>query len=341
MDGKWHLTRGRLSDLLLMLVTANKGPVARHGLSFGVTEQIIHIYKQFLTTFSATRKVAEHYNVNTELYRRMIGDDLVYSCAFFDDDLTDLKAAQARKFKTIFERLLLDEADDLKVLDIGCGWGSFERYFPKELKAEVDGISISESQIAYARQTADEISDKGRVDMRFHKQDYRDFCKLHAGVYNRVVSIGMLEHVGRSKYAHYFNAIKEVMREDGVALVHSIVKHSPGATNLWIDRYIFPGGYSPKISEVTDGIEKSGLEIRAIHYHDGKNYIRTLQAWLANLLANEDEILELLSKGGSAGSQDMIARSTYRMFIFYLSAVQLMFHPKWGKGGIGHFIVTH
>jgi len=183
----------------------------------------------------------------------------------------------------------------------------------------------------------------GRVEIEFIKEDYRHYCARKPAAYNRVVSIGMLEHVGRSKYGHYFNAIKDVLTENGLALVHSIVKHSPGRTNLWVDRYIFPGGYAPKISEVVDGIEKAGLKIKAVHYHAGENYIKTLKAWLQNLLAREDEIISLLideQDTRDAARKTRVAQSTYRMFIFYLSAVQLSFHPDYSDGGIGHFVVT-
>ena len=343
MDGAWFVTRGTVADLLLTLVNAKGGEIKKHGLTFGLFEYLTHIYKQFLATFSATREVARHYDVNTELYKLMIGPTMAYSCAFWEDGAETLEAAQARKFEVICERLRLDQAEPLKVLDIGCGWGSFEMAFPRHLTANIDGISISDGQIAYARKQIDNLSEPGRVTVDFAKEDYRHFCERKKGQYNRVVSIGMLEHVGRSKYGHYFSAIRDVLSEDGIALVHSITKHTHGATNLWIDRYIFPGGYTPMLSEVVDGIEKAGLKLKAVHYHSGENYARTLRVWLANFLKNEKAILELLvgeQEKGSADHKERVARSTFRMFIFYLSAVQLMFHPDYADDGIGHFIVT-
>jgi cyclopropane-fatty-acyl-phospholipid synthase len=343
MDGAWHVTRGCVADLLLVILTVEGAEAKKHGLTFGLLERLTHVYKQFIATFSATREVARHYDVNAELYKRMIGPSMAYSCAFWDDDITTLEQAQTRKFDTICRRLDLAGVDEARVLDIGCGWGSFEMAFPRDKAGWIDGISISAGQIAYARTQIDALSDKGRVAVDFVKEDYRHYCARKSGEYNRVVSIGMLEHVGKSKYGHYFSAIRDVLTDDGLALVHSITKHKPGATNLWIDRYIFPGGYSPMISEVIDGIEKAGLKIKAVHYHDGQNYIRTLQVWLKNLLANEDAILRLLvdeQTGGDAAHRRKVARSTYRMFIFYLSAVQMMFHPDYGDDGVGHFIVT-
>ncbi len=341
MDGKWYLSRGRVFDFLLLMVTAKGGAFKNHGINLGLTEALVHYYKQFVATFSATREVARHYDVNTELFKHMIGENLVYSCAFFEDDLDDLDAAQKRKFETIFQRMRLDEVSAPRVLDIGCGWGSFERYFPRDREAVVDGISISEGQISYARTQIGKLSDKGRVQVSFHKQDYRHFCQQNAGKYDRVVSIGMLEHVGRSKYTHYFREIRKALRPGGLALVHSIVKHQPGATNLWIDRYIFPGGYAPLVSEVVQGVERSGLKISAVHHHDGWNYIKTLRVWLKNLLENENAILDILQteQDGSPDRRARVARTTYRMFVFYLSAVQLMFHPDYGDDGVAHFVV--
>ncbi len=341
MDGKWYVSEGTVFDLLFLFVTAKGGERRKQGLTFGLSEIITHYYKQFLATFSATREVARHYDVNTELYRHMIGPNLVYSCAFFEDGITDLDDAQQRKFDTIFRRMRLDEVDRVKVLDIGCGWGSFERYFPADLKGEVDAISISQGQIDWATAHVQEIAGGKDLTVRFRKEDYRTFCTRHAGEYNRVVSIGMLEHVGRSKYGHYFSAINDVLTADGLALIHSIVKHQPSRTNLWIDRYIFPGGYIPKVSEVIQGVEAAGLRTHAFHFHRGIHYKTTLQHWLRNLLAHEAEILEILEsdEGGKAHSARVV-RSTYRMFIYYLSAVQLMFDERYSDIGVGHFIVA-
>jgi cyclopropane-fatty-acyl-phospholipid synthase len=343
MDGAWHMTRGSVADLLIEILTTDGADIKKHGLTLGVFQAITHVYKQFLATFSATREVARHYDVNTDLYKRMIGPTMTYSCAFWEDGITTLDAAQARKFETICRRLELDGLDEVRILDIGCGWGSFEMAFPKDKHGRIDGISISDGQIAHARTQIEALSDKGRVEVDFIKEDYRHYCQRKPGAYNRVVSIGMLEHVGLSKYGHYFSAIREVLSDDGLAVVHSIAKHARGATNLWIDRYIFPGGYAPMISEVVSGIEKSGLKIKAIHYHAGENYIRTLKVWLKNLLANEDEILALLVDEQDKGTPEhkaRVARTTFRMFIFYLSSVQMMFHPDYGDDGVVHFVVT-
>ncbi len=343
MDGKWYLSRGLLSDFLLMLVTAKGSTRVQNGLNFGFFEWATHIYKQFLATFSATRKVVSHYDVNAKVFRRMIGDHYAYSCAFFDDPGMSLDQAQQHKFDTIFRRMQLSTLPKPKILDVGCGWGSFERFLPSDQGAEIDAISISGNQIADAANWAASRPGNPRSEVRFLKEDYRDFCMRHPNAYDRVVSIGMLEHVGRSKYEHFFRNIRNVLADDGVALVHSIVKHSPKTTNLWIDRYIFPGGYAPLVSEVVLGIERSGLKIRAIHYHDGENYIRTLRCWLTNLLENEAEILAEFAAEQIKipdTERDKIARSTFRMFIYYLSAVQLMFHRDYWQDGVAHFVVT-
>jgi len=342
MDGKWYVSKGTVFDLLLILLSAEGGEARKQGLTFGIFEIATHYYKQFIATFSATREVQRHYDVDTRLFRLMIGEDLVYSSALFEDGITDLAAAQKQKFDTIFRRMKLDSASPLKVLDIGCGWGSFERYFPAHLKGEVDAISISEGQIGWAREHVQEIAGGKDLKVNFVKEDYRNFCKTHKAEYSRVVSIGMLEHVGESKYGHYFKAINDVLTQDGIALIHSIVNHTPSRTNLWIDRYIFPGGYVPLVSEVIAGIEAAGLKTRAFHFHPGRNYLLTLRVWLRNLLSHEAETLAILAEGydGDRGRGQAVARATFRMFIYYLSAVQLMFERSYSDDGIGHFIVT-
>ncbi len=343
MDGSWYCKKGELSDLMLMLLSKDSAQTATNGLTFGLTEWLTHIYKQFFATFSATREVARHYDVNAEFFRLMIGHEMVYSCGFFENDGDDLATAQQRKFDTIFERLNLSAEKPLKVLDIGCGWGSFERYYPRDIEGQVDGISISEGQIAFARAHIDGITDKGKAQVNFIKQDYRFFCDDNPNAYDRIVSIGMLEHVGRSKYGHYFGAIRDVMAEDGVALVHSIIKREPTPTNLWFDRYIFPGGYAPTISEVVEGIEQSGLTLQAVHFHEGMNYVRTLQEWLKNLRTHHVECMQILideQTSGTDAEKLHRAQVTMRMFVYYLATVQTMFHPVLRGGGIAHFVVT-
>jgi len=343
MDGNWHVTKGSVADLLLMMLTAKGGERRKQGLTFGIAERAVYYYKQFLATFRATRKVTRHYNVNTELYVHMIGNNLAYSSGVFTKENETLEKAQIQKFNDLNKRLGFSKTDRVRVLDIGCGWGSFERYFPAEISGEIDAISISKGQIDWAKQHVRDIAGGKDMTVNFIKADYREFCQNHHKAYSHVVSVGMLEHVGKSKYAHYFGAIRDVLTEDGRAVIHSIVKHSPGTTNLWIDRYIFPGGYAPMVSEVVAGIERAGLKTQSVNFYAGSNYFKTLQIWMENLIASEDEILDLLTaehvdKGAQQAAR--MARTTYRMYIFYLSAVQLMFHQPYSDNGVAHFVVT-
>ena len=153
----------------------------------------------------------------------------------------------------------------------------------------------------------------------------------------------MLEAVGRSKYKHFFQAVENVLTDDGIALIHSIVKHQPGATNLWVDRYIFPGGYSPQVSEVVAGIEGAGLKTRAVHFHDGGSYIKTLRAWLRNIENREIACLDVLVTEQSNVSPEikqLRARTTFRMYQFFLASMQTMFHRDYLGNGVAHFVVT-
>ena len=153
----------------------------------------------------------------------------------------------------------------------------------------------------------------------------------------------MLEAVGRSKYKHFFQAVENILTDDGIAMIHSIVKHQPGATNLWVDRYIFPGGYSPQVSEVVAGIEGAGLKTCAVHFHSGDNYIKTLRAWLKNIEDRKGACLDVLvqeQSGGSVEEKQLRARTTFRMYQFFLAALQTMFHREYLGNGVAHFVVT-
>ena len=176
MQGSWHLTKGNLAQFLLMLVTEKRSAKKQHGLTFGLLQAINHYYKQFLTTFTATRKVAEHYDENTRFFELMMDADLVYTCGFFDETHDNLHDVQQNKFDVIFERLRIRQAAELNILDIGCGWGSFENFFPPDLAANIDGISLSQVQVDYARSTHQTKNTNQDLQVNFIKEDYRTFC---------------------------------------------------------------------------------------------------------------------------------------------------------------------
>jgi len=252
------------------------------------------------------RNVAHHYDLNGRLYSLFLDRDRQYSCAYFPRGDEGLEEAQAAKKRHIAAKLLLDRPD-LEVLDIGCGWGGMALTLARDYGARVTGITLSEEQLheARARAAAEGLADR----VTFELMDYRSLEKQ----FDRIVSVGMFEHVGVSNYPAFFATIRRCLKPDGVALLHSIGRFAgPSITNPWITKYIFPGGYSPALSEVLGPLETSGLvstDIEILRLH----YAKTLAHWRRRFAANRDAIAALYDE------------RFCRMFEFYLSASELSF----------------
>jgi cyclopropane-fatty-acyl-phospholipid synthase len=262
----------------------------------------------------ARRNVAHHYDLNGRLYALFLDRDRQYSCAYFARGDETLEEAQAAKKRHIAAKLRLDRPG-LEVLDIGCGWGGMAITLARDWGARVTGITLSAEQLAEARRRAAEAGLADRV--RFELMDYRDWRRP----VDRVVSVGMFEHVGIDHYRRFFRAVRDALRPDGVALVHAIGRSSgPGSTNPWLAKYIFPGGYSPALSEVVPQVEKAGLwitDVEVLRLH----YAMTLREWRRRFAANRDAI------------QSLYDERFCRMFEFYLAGCELAFrrtdHMNW------------
>jgi cyclopropane-fatty-acyl-phospholipid synthase len=252
------------------------------------------------------RNVAHHYDLNGRLYSLFLDRDRQYSCAYFPNGDETLEEAQLAKKRHIAAKLRLDRPG-MTVLDIGCGWGGTALTFARDYGAYVTGITLSEEQLheARARAAAEGLEDR----VTFELMDYRAIDEK----FDRIVSVGMFEHVGVPNYPAYFKTIKRCLAPDGVAIVHSIGRFSGAAiTNPWIEKYIFPGGYSPALSEVMLAIEKTGLvatDIEILRLH----YAKTLTHWRRRFAANRDAIAALYDE------------RFCRMFEFYLSGSELAF----------------
>jgi cyclopropane-fatty-acyl-phospholipid synthase len=255
------------------------------------------------------RNVAHHYDLNGRLYSLFLDRDRQYSCAYFRRGDESLEEAQAAKKRHIAAKLKLDRPG-LTVLDIGCGWGGMALTLARDYGAKVTGITLSEEQLAEARAraAAEGLSDQ----VNFELLDYRNVAQQ----FDRIVSVGMFEHVGVPNYAAYFATIKKCLKPDGVALVHSIGRfEGKGSTNPWIAKYIFPGGYSPALSEVMGPLEESGLhsaDIEILRLH----YAKTLAHWRKRFAANRDTIASLYDE------------RFCRMFEFYLAGSELAFRRQ-------------
>ena len=244
--------------------------------------------QQFNPAGRSKRNVAHHYDIDGAIYDLFLDKDRQYSCAYFEPGNTDLEEAQLAKKRHLAAKLALRPGQ--KVLDIGSGWGGLGIYLARAAGVDVTGVTLSEEQLAVARQR---VSDQ-KLDrpVRFKLQDYRRLD----GQFDRIISVGMFEHVGVNHYTSYFRKISQLLTNDGVAVVHSIGRADrPNATNAFIAKYIFPGGYIPALSEVMPAIEKSGLfvtdvEILRLHYAD------TLREWRRRFLANWQQASERMGE---------------------------------------------
>jgi len=257
----------------------------------------------------ARRNVAHHYDLNGRLYSLFLDRDRQYSCAYFPRGDETLEQAQAAKKRHIAAKLCLDRPD-LHVLDIGCGWGGLALSLAREHGARVTGITLSAEQLAEARSRA---ASEGLADrVSFEMLDYRAVTQR----FDRIVSVGMFEHVGVVHYRAFFDTVARCLAPDGVALLHAIGRSGgPGSTNPWIAKYIFPGGYCPALSEVLPPIEASGLvatDIEVLRLH----YAETLRHWRRRFAANRDTIGTLYDE------------RFCRMFEFYLAGSEISFRRE-------------
>ncbi len=261
--------------------------------------------------------VKHHYDIGNDLYRLFLDDDMQYSCAYWPRPDMTLEEAQTAKKAHIAAKLALKPGQ--RVLDIGCGWGGMAITLAKLEQVEVHGITLSEEQFALARQRAEAAGVADRV--KFELIDYRDLAAREAGRFDRIVSVGMFEHVGAPNFETFFRAAANLMTADGVMLLHTIGRFGrPGATDAFTRKYIFPGGYIPALSETLAASEKSRLiatDIETLRLH----YALTLRQWYARTLAHEAEIVA------------MMGERFFRMWTFYLAGATSAFE----SGGMGNY----
>jgi len=264
--------------------------------------------KQFNSRRRARNNVAHHYDLDGRLYSLFLDSDRQYSCAYFELPDQSLDDAQLAKKRHLTAKLLVRPRQ--RVLDIGSGWGGLGLYLGEIAGARVTGVTLSDEQLRVARQRADEKKLSNRIEFRL--QDYRDVT----GPFDRIISVGMFEHVGVDYYDHFFRHCAEILHDDGVMLLHSIGRsEGPGSTNPWITKYIFPGGYIPALSEVLPAIERAGLlvndvEILRLHYAE------TLKLWRERFLARAEEAERLYDK------------RFVRMWEFYLAVSEMSFRKQ-------------
>jgi cyclopropane-fatty-acyl-phospholipid synthase len=306
MDGTLTIERGTLRDFLTIFAI-NRG-VSR---KLPVQKPLRKLSKRFKAVFQrntlvrSRRNVAHHYDLSNDLYMLFLDTGMNYSCGYFRSPADTIEEAQQNKLRHIAAKL--DLRPGQRVLDIGCGWGGMALYLARHFDVHVTGVTLSVEQLRLAEERARQSGVSHKV--QFELTDFREVN----GRFDRVVSIGMLEHVGISFLPQYFSKVQSLLTDDGVALIHAIGrKGGPGSTGKWLRKYIFPGGYSPALSETFAAIEASGLwvtdtEIWRLHY------ARTLAAWHARFEANRDNAAALLGE------------RFCRMWEFYLLTSELSF----------------
>ena len=286
MDGRIVIEEGTLEDVLDLL-TRNIAAIessagGRLRLWLG---RALHFVLTHNPVGKAQKNVAHHYDLSGQLYDLFLDRDRQYSCAYFATDNDSLEVAQHNKKLHLASKLLLEPGQ--KLLDIGSGWGGLGLYLAKLENIDVTGVTLSTEQQKVSAQRAREEGLADRV--RFHLRDYRE----QPGPFDRIVSVGMFEHVGPGHYREYFAKVKELLTEDGVMMLHSIGRmEPPGSTNPWLRKYIFPGGYTPALSEVLKAVEDVGLwvtDIEILRLH----YAKTLHEWHRRFLQNRDRIRTL------------------------------------------------
>ncbi|MFV0625402.1 class I SAM-dependent methyltransferase [Sphingomonas sp. ac-8] len=309
MDGRLRVEQGDIRDLLVLfkknnLWEAGASTLKARGMR-KLANAVFHRLDRYNQARQSKRNVAHHYDLSDRLYDLFLDADRQYSCAYFTDPAASLEQAQRDKKAHIAAKLALRPG--MRVLDIGCGWGGMALYLHRKTGAEVLGVTLSEEQLKVARRRAHEAGVADKV--RFELIDYRAL----AGQFDRIVSVGMFEHVGPPQYRTFFAKCRELLTSDGVMLLHTIGRAGgPGVTDHFTAKYIFPGGYNPALSEIVRANEGNKLfltDVEVLRRHYGM----TLAHWYDRTVAAKDAIVALYDE------------RFFRMWTFYLAGAQVSF----------------
>lgn len=325
IDGRLLIEDGDVMDLVGLLRANNPwdrggdlGPPSRWKR---LANRAAFTAEQVNSRVGSRRNVAHHYDIGNDLYALMLdAEHWQYSCAYWPEGVTTLAEAQGAKLRHIAKKLHLSPGQD--VLDIGCGWGGMAIHLAKHHDVRVTGITLSEEQAALARGRVHEAGVADKVTILL--QDYRDIA-ASGRRFDRIVSVGMFEHVGRAQFATFFQACATMLAEDGVMLLHTIGRFGgPGTTDAFTRKYIFPGGYIPALSETLAASETVRLiaaDIETLRLH----YARTIRDWYANCMAHKDRIIALYDE------------RFFRMWTFYLAGAATVFE----NGGMGNYQIQY
>ncbi|HFB54778.1 MAG TPA: class I SAM-dependent methyltransferase [Hellea balneolensis] len=306
MDGTLTVEEGTIRDFLhVFALNAANLRGQGHQKRVRAFYKRVKRFHQKNVKSSARKNVEHHYDLSNEFYALFLDDDMQYSCAYYERPDMSLEDAQLAKKRHIAAKMDLKPGQ--KILDIGCGWGGMALYLAENFDVHVTGVTLSNEQHALGNERIKQRGLEGKVDILL--QDYRELD----GPFDRIVSVGMFEHVGVPHYLEFFNKVSDLLADDGSMLLHSIGRRGgPGSTARWIRKYIFPGGYSPAISETMAEIEKSGMwvtDIEILRLH----YAETCLEWDKRFQANRDKIATMMDE------------RFCRMFEFYLIISEFSF----------------
>ena len=308
-NGTLIIENGSLTDFLeIAFKNIGRGDINLYSKIFNKIKGTYRYFTNFNRIVNSKKNVSHHYDISEKLYDLFLDKKRQYSCAYFKNENDSLDDAQTNKIDHIIKKLNIKP--NQRVLDIGSGWGSLAIDIAKKTNASVTGITLSKNQFDYSNKKVKEMNLGNQVD--FKLIDYRQLNEK----FDRIVSVGMFEHVGRKFYKTYFNQVSKLLKEDGISLIHTIGSvNSPRDPQPWITKYIFPGGYTPSLSEIAGPIEKSGLiisDMEVLRMH----YSHTLRHWKERFLSKKQEVLEMFDE------------KFMRMWEFYLASCEMAF--KWG-----------
>tara|TARA_R110001606_G_scaffold233942_1_gene381511 strand:- start:4926 stop:6287 length:1362 start_codon:yes stop_codon:yes gene_type:complete len=313
MNGRMIVEQGDILDFCTLLRANARYEDSGKKLSLSLPRRLANKamfeLKQFNNRVRSQKNAAHHYDIGNELYQLMLDHEhLQYSCAYWPQDNMTLGEAQEAKLIHIASKLGL--ADGQTVLDVGCGWGGMAIFLAKHFDVQVTAITLSVEQVDLARERAEAAGVSGRVT--FELVDYRELARQDRR-FDRIVSVGMLEHVGQPQFDRFFQSCAELLKSDGVMLLHTIGRMGPpGLTDVFTSKYIFPGGYIPALSETMEASEKSGLiasDVEMLRVH----YAKTIRCWYENCVVNREAIV------------DMYDERFFRMWTLYLAGAATMF----------------
>ena len=307
MDGTMRFEEGSTLRDFLTLFSINRLSLGSYPLQKAIRAVKMRFRKRQQSNMKgeAQQHVSHHYDLGNDFYRLFLDENMLYSCAYFREPTETLEEAQRNKLRLLAAKLCLKPG--MRVLDVGCGWGDLALYLAALEDVQVTGVTLSREQQKLASERAQKAGLSDRV--RFELRDYRDVDDR----FDRIVSVGMFEHVGVQHYDEFFTHLNELMPDDGIAVLHSIGHMSPpGMASPWLRKYIFPGAYSPALSEVFDSVERNSLWVMDLEFLR-IHYATTLAHWAERFERNRDEVISMYDERFA------------RMWEFYLISAEMMF----------------